>query len=383
MIAVLLAITLALQFNQRPPLTPSETLLESVVLRAITDAPVNESVGPAETIVGSDAKAGTIALTCRAAGCDAAGHAVQKLRWLVGSKGMARPARSIWLAASANAAPPADTVAVIHVAAGDVPVLRVSRGLWSTAGIGDEVVEIFARQGGAVETGSFENVGQPHLDRIGVPTTAIVTNSANTGQAASAAAASAYFLATLPNDGAEALLAHLTVGAHARLAEDGRRAVALMGNQQRASADVLIMFGQAIEREQRRMRSLERFMPSPVDPMLRIRLTEMAKGITSLWTSIGITSSPYVPPAERIRGRGGDDRRVPSRVANATGTADTAMLKIANHADAAYEIVNFIDGQRTISDIRDAVMAEFGTIGLPAVVQYLETLAEAGSVTIK
>ena len=209
MIAVLLAIALALQFNQRPPLTPAETLLESVVLRAITDAPVNESGGPAATIVGSDAKSGTIALTCRAAGCDAAGQAVQKLRWLVGSKGMARPARSIWLAASANAAPPADTVAVIHVASGDAPVLRIARGLWSTAGIGDEVVEIFARQGGAVETGSFENVGQPQLDRIGVPTTAIVTNSTNTGQAASAAAAAAYFLATLPNEGTEALLAHL------------------------------------------------------------------------------------------------------------------------------------------------------------------------------
>jgi hypothetical protein len=46
---------LALQFNQRPPLTPAETLLEPVVLRAITDAPVIESVGPAATIVGADA----------------------------------------------------------------------------------------------------------------------------------------------------------------------------------------------------------------------------------------------------------------------------------------------------------------------------------------
>ena len=124
-------------------------------------------------------------------------------------------------------------------------------------------------------------------------------------------AASAYFLATLPNAGAEALLSHLTVGAHARLAEDGRRAVAQMGNQQRASADVLVMFGQAIEREQRRMRSFERFMPEPVDPMLRSRIADMEKGITSVWTSMGITSSPFVPAAERLRGRVGEDRRVP------------------------------------------------------------------------
>lgn len=383
MIAVLLAIALALQFNQRPPLTPAETLLESVVLRAITEATVNEAVGPAATIAGADAKAGTIALTCRAASCETAGQAVQRLRWLIGSKGMAQPSRAIWIATASGGAPPPDTVAVIHLAAGDVPVLRVVRGLWSTAGIGDEVAEIFARQVGSVEARPFENLGQPQLDRNGVPTTTIVTAPNQAGQAASAAAATAYFLATLPNDGAEALLAHLTVGAHARLAEDGRRAVAQTGLQQRASADVLIMFGQAIEREQRRMRSLERFMPVPVDPMLRIRLTEMEQGITSLWTSIGITSSPFVPPAERIRGRGGDDRRVPARVAGADGMADTAVLKIANHADVGYEIVNFIDGQRTISDIRDAVMAEFGSVALPAVVQYLESLAKAGSVALK
>jgi len=59
------------------------------------------------------------------------------------------------------------------------------------------------------------------------------------------------------------------------------------------------------------------------------------------------------------------------------------VLKLANHADVAYEIVNFIDGKRTVSDIRDAVMAEFGPVGLPAVLQYLEALAKAGSVTLK
>jgi len=90
-----------------------------------------------------------------------------------------------------------------------------------------------------------------------------------------------------------------------------------------------------------------------------------------------------VPPAERIRGRGGDDRRVPARVAGAANTADSAVLKLANHADVAYEIVNFIDGQRTVSDIRDAVMAEFGQVPLPAVVAYLDALAKAGGISFK
>ena len=98
---------------------------------------------------------------------------------------------------------------------------------------------------------------------------------------------------------------------------------------------------------------------------------------------MGLTSSPYVPPAQRIRGRGGDDRRVPSRIAGATGTADSAVLNLANHADIGYEIVNFIDGRRTISDIRDSVMADFGSVSLGAVAGYVDALAKAGSVTIR
>lgn len=383
MIAVLLAIVLALQFGQRAPLTPAETLLEPVVLRAIYEAPGTDAPGPVTTIAGAEAKAGTIAVTCRAGGCEAAALAVQKLRGLILAKGMAQPSRAIWIGTPANAAPPADTVAAIHVAASDAPIMRVVRGLWSTAGIGDEVTEVFARHGGPVEARPFEHLGQLQLDRSGVPTTAIVASQNTVGQAASAAAASAYFLATLPNDGAEALLSHLMVGAHARLAEDGRRAVAQMGPSQRAGADVLILLGQAIDREQRRIRSLARFMPSPLDATLAGRLADMEKGVASVWTSLGVTSSPFVPPAERIRGRGGDDRRVPARVAGAANTADSAVLKLANHADVAYEIVNFIDGQRTVSDIRDAVMAEFGQVPLPAVVAYLDALAKAGGISFK
>ena len=201
------------------------------------------------------------------------------------------------------------------------------------------------------------------------------------------AAASAYFLATLPNTGAEALLSHLTVGAHARLAEDGRRAVAQMGNQQRASADVLVMFGQAIEREQRRMRSFERFMPEPVDPMLRSRIADMEKGITSVWTSIGITSSPFVPAAERLRGRAGEDRRVPTRTSAPLDPLRPSrrlpLAKLPNVRDVVYEIANFIDGKRSISDIRDAVSAEFGSLPLPAVVDHFERLVTAGAITLR
>jgi hypothetical protein len=386
MIAVLLAVALALQFGQRAPLTPAETLLESVVLRAINEAPGTDAPGAVTTIAGLEPKAGTIAVTCQAAGCETAVLAVQKLRGLILAKGMTQPARAIWIAGPQGALPPADTVASIHLAAGDTPVLRIVRGLWSTAGIGDEAAEVFARSIGPTDVRPFENLGQAQLDSRGVSTTTIVSSAGTSAQAASVAAATAYFLATLPNAGAEALLAHLTVGAHARLAEDGRRGVALMGNQQRASADVLIMFGQAIEREQRRMRSFEHFMPRPVDPMLHSRILDMEKGITGVWTSIGITSSPFVPAAERIRGRGGDDRRVPTRiVAGALPRPEppTAFLKFPNVDVVIAELGNFIDGKRTISDIRDAVSAECTPVALPVVSEYFDRLAKAGAISIR
>lgn len=382
MTAVLLAIVLAWQLGQRAPLTPAETLLEPAILRAIDEQPLTPE--SSSQTAGTDRDGGWILLTCREGECGTAARAARKLNALVAAKKIPQPSRSIRVVSAINELVTTATTAVIHVAESTERPFQVVRGPWSTASIGDEVVEVFARRGGYVaELRPFEDLGQLRLDPHGIPATTIVVNAwTSRDHAAATAAAAAYFLATLPNAGAEALLSHLMVGAHARLAEDGRRAIAQMGPTQRASADVLILMGQAIDREQRRIRSIARFMPSPLDATLAGRLADMEKGVASVWTSLGITSSPFVPPAERIRGRGGDDRRVPARVAGATGTADAAAL-LADRAEMAYEIVNFIDGKRTISDIRDAVMAEFGPVALPSVVQYLEALAKTGSVTFE
>lgn len=212
-------------------------------------------------------------------------------------------------------------------------------------------------------------------------------------------AAAVYFLATMPNAGSEALLSHLTVGAHARLAEDARRVVAQMGMGQRPSGEVLNTIAQAIEREQRRIRSVARFVPSPIDPTLHARLTEMENGITGTWASLGMSGAPFTPTAQRIRGRGGEDRRVPTRSKDIKGPLDPdndwvaekagaaarqlALRKLRNSGDVAYEIVNFVDGVRSISDIRDAVSAEFGNVPLGAVVEYVELLAKTGALTLK
>ena len=40
----------------------------------------------------------------------------------------------------------------------------------------------------------------------------------------------------------------------------------------------------------------------------------------------------------------------------------------------AYEALNFVDGRRSVSDIRDWLVAEFGTVPVEAVAEYLEAL---------
>ena len=378
-----LAALLMFQFGPRTPLTPAQTLIEPEILRTIERSSVE---GPSVRVVqGSDPGAGEIAVVC-GEDCEPAEWALKKLGPAVEGKQIPRPVRTIRIVTVEGARP--NTKAAIFIAATSGQTMQVIRGLWSTASIADEVVEVFARDAVAVVNARpFERSGQPRWESAGIPVTTIVPpkDAGGLDRSSSIVAASAYFLATLPNPGSEALLSHLTVGAHARLAEDARKAVALMGSQQRASADSLIMFGQAIEREQRRMRSFEHFMPQPVDAMLHSRILDMEKGITGVWTSMGITSSPFVPAAERIRGRGGEDRRVPSRTRPGMPTVElpTAFLKFPNVDDVVYELGNFSDGRRSISDIRDAVSAEFGPIALPVVVDYFERLAKAGAVTLK
>jgi hypothetical protein len=48
----------------------------------------------------------------------------------------------------------------------------------------------------------------------------------------------------------------------------------------------------------------------------------------------------------------------------------------------AYEIVNFIDGKKTVGAIRDAVAAELGPIPLETVSDYLEACEQAKIITL-
>jgi len=59
------------------------------------------------------------------------------------------------------------------------------------------------------------------------------------------------------------------------------------------------------------------------------------------------------------------------------------LIKVQNSgALYAYEIVNFIDGRKTVGEIRDAVAAELGPIPLEVVTDYLKACEEAKLITL-
>ncbi len=212
------------------------------------------------------------------------------------------------------------------------------------------------------------------------------------------AAASGYYLSTMPDRG-EALLSIAFADAQERLAADGRRAVAL-ARDEAGRAEARGVIGQAILREERRLRSVTRFVPA--SPALGARIESLVQGLDESGRALGRTiMSPEEAAAWTARRFGSSapaaDRRVPARNAEVKGPLDVggdwlvehgaasplAIANVARSGDVTYEIANFIDGTRTVSDIRDAVSAEFGPVPLAAVAEYLDALARAGAVRYK
>ena len=231
------------------------------------------------------------------------------------------------------------------------------------------------------------------------------------------AMASGYYLATLPDRG-ESLLRLSYANAHERLAEDGRRAVAMAANSQ-MGVEAANIVHQALLREQRRLASLPRFvlMPTnagssdtlspdrlPIQP-LSDRLAEVAKGLLAAIPGAG-TGQPSADTRQadahtrQAEPRNiATDRRVPTRNAAVKGplsptgdwvvehagpdAARIALAHVPSSDDLTYEIVNFIDGRRTVSDIRDAVSAEYEPVDVKVVAEYLDILAKAKAITFK
>jgi hypothetical protein len=100
-----------------------------------------------------------------------------------------------------------------------------------------------------------------------------------------------------------------------------------------------------------------------------------------------------VAPAERTEP---EDRRVPVRLTRGPLDFGLPASKLSDEAAAWYsssefrlsgsarfELVNFIDGKRTVTQIRDAIAAEFGPVTIAMVGRYLDDLVTVGAIEWK
>ena len=62
----------------------------------------------------------------------------------------------------------------------------------------------------------------------------------------------------------------------------------------------------------------------------------------------------------------------------------TQLLNVRDPSELyAYEIVNFVNGKRTVGEIRDAVSAEYGPLPVSLAADYLDACAEAAVIRWK
>ena len=222
-------------------------------------------------------------------------------------------------------------------------------------------------------------------------------------------AASGYTYASLQSAQVPALLPFFATRAQQRLGNAFERAQALLRNAGVATPEAGFeahnLLAHALQRETAALRSVATFAgdePDAAADAIATLNTQMATFETWLDAQAarqGIQNSRRAPAWHSSA----TAMRVPIRIAdfgplnyqnddvllNRLGADRVSTIKLlsgdANRllntqergAIYAYEIVNFINGKRTVVEIRDAVSAEFGPLPLEAVVDYLQACEEA------
>ncbi len=313
-------------------------------------------------------------------------------------------------------------------------VLHITRSPWSVASVTDDVAETFARY---VIDGSYEGaasgdfskaVREPNGSKdalwadfteyesgsdhwiyqegsFAIPTiylrdwpdiyihtnkdVADNVDATKLKRSAFIAATSGYYLATLgpPSTMTDAALPYLVLGGAMRRLGDavGRASVHAFATSG-VPREAVVEASEATRRELGRLRSLDRFDYAPAGSLGAQIVAEVESDLKRMFP----TGPP--PPEDTA------DRRVPRRnpvvrgplgpsvdwVRDRAGpeAAVLAIARVPRGEDVAYEVVNFIDGSRTVSDIRDAVSAEFGPIDVQVVAEYLELLAKIQAITL-
>ena len=226
-------------------------------------------------------------------------------------------------------------------------------------------------------------------------------------------AAAGYVYATLDAERARALLPFYTAQSEMRLAQLSQQAQRLVGEPKLDPAiawyEARNLMRQALRREVATFRSLAELTQatreSANEKVLADQVMTFNSWIDTQAKARGAQGSepkaPWSadPAARRIPVRIGDfgpityqndnvlkARLAPERVAKIK-LLNSEATPLLNEQDLselyAYEIVNFVDGKRTVGEIRDAVSAEYGPLPVDLVNDYLEACREAGVIQWK
>jgi aminopeptidase YwaD len=233
-------------------------------------------------------------------------------------------------------------------------------------------------------------------------------------------AASGYTLAALDGANNTRLLGFFAARAQQRLARGLERAQALVQSDAMDAAEgwyeARNLLTQQLRRESAALQSFADFVHAqPHESARALRSLQAQAATLSEWTKAlaakrGVRNFAQRPPwaseakaarVPRLLGapQGGDfgplayqnddvllDRLGAQRVSElALFASDSShLIKTQNSGTLyAYEIFNFIDGRRTVAEIRDAVAAELGPIPLSAVSDYLGACEEAKLISLR
>ena len=222
-------------------------------------------------------------------------------------------------------------------------------------------------------------------------------------------AASGYSFATLDATDAALVLPFLSARAQQRLAQGFNRALLLTQRSDLRPEESLFearnLLTQLLHREQAGLQSFALYTHShPPTLATSVEALKSQAATLNAWlvqaaALRGVHDANGVPPWRTTP----DAARVPKRIGEfgpltfqnddvlrdrlgeqrlqAIRLLSAGSSRFVNVQDSsalyAYEIVNFVDGKRTVADIRDAVSAEFGPIPLELVSDYLNACEEA------
>jgi aminopeptidase YwaD len=228
-------------------------------------------------------------------------------------------------------------------------------------------------------------------------------------------AASGYVYATVTAEQLPTLLPFLTAQAEGRLAQVFGAAQQLVDDPQLevgvAWYEARNLVNQTLQRESATLHSIVEFTGGPAegDADGAKALTDQATGFQNwLDKQAKLRGATGIAPTTPWAGAS-DAKRVPIRAGEfgpltyqndnvllarlgkeryakikLINSEATQLLNVRDQSELyAYEIVNFVNGKRTVGGIRDAVSAEYGPLPVNLVTDYLDACAEAGVIRWK